>query len=463
MKNNAICSNFPGSRCGFAEQVTRRFGYNRRPAAPPLAEVFTRRFEVFSSSMIPETEVLEAWQKQAVRAELEEIVSSHHFSQSRRYPAFLRFIVEAALRGETELLRERVIGTEVFGRASSYDTNADPIVRMTAAEVRKRIAQYYRETSREDQTQIEVRAGSYVPIFIFPGRPEPAAIVHREVEEAPSKQFDGQGNQVEGHPVEPISRPLEASAVRRPVKRLYFVPAIFILLAGLAAAWFLLRPRQPLDEIWAPLFEPGQSLTICAGQPQLAQNLTLAESLARGNVLTQEDVLALIDLVSFLQSKGHKFNLKMSPNATLADLRAAPVVLVGGLNNQWTLRALSRLRLQMKYSESESAGEFRIFDRQNPEGRVWKISARQSSAQQSQDYALIARFIDQETGQPTIIAAGLGGAGTDAAVEYLTHNEQLQKLIHALPAGKRNFEAVLGSSVVKGNQGQPQLLAVESW
>jgi hypothetical protein len=276
--------------------------------------------------------------------------------------------------------------------------------------------------------------------------------------------LDGQGNQVDGNPVEQTSRSVEARAVRRPLKRQYSVPAIFILLAaGLAAGWFLLRPRQPLDELWAPLFEPGQSITICAGQPQLAQNLTLAESLARGNVLTQEDVLALIDLVSFLQTKGHTFNLKMSPNTTLADLRAAPVVLVGGLNNQWTLRALSRLRLQMEYRQSESAGEFSIFDRQNPEGRVWKISARQSSAQQSQDYALIARFIDQETGQPTIIAAGLGGAGTDAAMEYLTHNEQLQNLIHALPPGKRNFEAVLGSSVVKGNQGQPQLLAVESW
>jgi hypothetical protein len=414
--------------------------------------------------MIPETEVLEEGRKQAVRAELEEIVASHHFSQSRRYPAFLRFIVEAALRGETELLRERVIGTEVFGREASYDTNADPIVRMTAAEVRKRIAQYYRETNRDDQTQIEVRAGSYVPIFIFPGQPEPAADVHREIEESPSKHLDGQGNQVDGNPVEQTSRSVEARAVRRPLKRQYSVPAIFILLAaGLAAGWFLLRPRQPLDELWAPLFEPGQSITICAGQPQLAQNLTLAESLARGNVLTQEDVLALIDLVSFLQTKGHTFNLKMSPNTTLADLRAAPVVLVGGLNNQWTLRALSRLRLQMEYRQSESAGEFSIFDRQNPEGRVWKISARQSSAQQSQDYALSARFIDQETGQPTIIAAGLGGAGTDAAMEYLTHNEQLQNLIHALPPGKRNFEAVLGSSVVKGNQGQPQLLAVESW
>jgi hypothetical protein len=414
--------------------------------------------------MTPETDVLDAKQKLAVLAELEQIVASHHFSQSRRYPAFLRFIVEAALRGETDLLRERVIGNEVFGREANYDTNADPIVRMTAAEVRKRIAQYYRETSRDDQIQIEVRAGSYVPIFILPGQPKPAADVHRGVEEGLAKYLDGIRNPIEGDPIEQSSGSVKAPTAPRLRKRFYYVLALFIMLAtSLAAGWLLLRHRQPIDEAWAPLFEPGQSVTICAGQPQISQNLSLADSLARGDVLTREDVLALIDLVSFLQSRGHKFNLKMSPNTTLADLRAAPVVLVGGLNNQWTLRELSRLRLQMEYRQSESTGEFRIFDRQNPEGRVWKISSRQSSAQQAQDYALIARFIDQETGQPTIIAAGLGGPGTAAAVEYLTHNEQLQTLLRALPPGKKNFEAVLGSSVVKGNQGQPQLLAVESW
>jgi hypothetical protein len=422
----------------------------------------------FSSSMIPETEVLEAWQKQAVAAELEQVLSSRHFSQSRRYPAFLRFIVEAALRGETDLLRERVIGAEVFGREATYDTNADPIVRMTAAEVRKRIAQYYRDTGRDDQTQIEVRAGSYVPIFIFSGQSKSAADGHPEIDEPTSKPLgasaDVSGNQVAINRLEATSGSVELSAAPQNRRRLvYLFAAVVVLALSLAAAWSFLRPKHPIDMIWAPLFEPGQTVTLCAGQPQIAQNLSLAESLAHGDVLTREDVLALTDLVSFLGSKKHTFKLKMSPSTTLADLRAAPTVLVGGLNNRWTLRELSRLRFQMEYRESDSTGEFRIFDRQNPEGRVWKISARQTSAQQEQDYALIAQFVDQETGQPTIIAAGLGGAGTDAAVEYLTHNEQLQKLMRALPPGKKNFEAVLGSSVVNGSQGQPQLLAVDAW
>jgi hypothetical protein len=414
--------------------------------------------------MISEAEVLNTRQKQTILAELERMLASHHFSQSRRYPAFLRFIVEAALRGETELLRERVIGTEVFGRESTYDTNADPIVRMTAAEVRKRIAQFYREAGHDDQAQIEVRTGSYVPVFIFPEHLQPAPEVRPEIEEGPAKLADGNQYLVGSSPVEQASVSVGAFSVPVPRRRLFYGAAVVLLLAlGLAAGWILLRPKQPIDTVWVPLFQPGQSVTLCVGQPRLEQNLSLADSLARGNVLTQEDVLALIDLVSFLRSREDNFSLKMSPNTTLADLRATPVVLVGGLNNQWTLRELSRLPLQMEYRKSESSGEFRIFDRRNPEGRVWKISSQQTSTQQAQDYALIARFVDQETGQPTIIAAGLGGAGTEAAVEYLVSNDQLQALLRILPPEKKNFEAVLGSTVVNGNQGKPQLLAVESW
>ena len=97
-----------------------------------------------------------------------------------------------APRGNGPPARE-IIGTEVFGRDATYDTNADPIVRMTAAEVRKRIAQYYRETGRDDQTQIEVRAGSYVPVFTFPAQPKLTADVCQGIEIGPSKHLDVTG------------------------------------------------------------------------------------------------------------------------------------------------------------------------------------------------------------------------------------------------------------------------------
>jgi hypothetical protein len=69
------------------------------------------------------------------------ILASPHFSNSKRYPAFLRHVVEKSLDGQAEDLKERTIGVEVFGRHPDYDTNADPVVRVSAGKVRKRLAQ----------------------------------------------------------------------------------------------------------------------------------------------------------------------------------------------------------------------------------------------------------------------------------------------------------------------------------
>ncbi len=98
--------------------------------------------------------------------QLERLVSSKHFRNSKRYPSFLRFVVEQTLAGKTESLKERTLGIDVFARPNDYDTNADPIVRVTAGEIRKRIAQYYQEPGHEDELRIDLPLGSYVPHFL---------------------------------------------------------------------------------------------------------------------------------------------------------------------------------------------------------------------------------------------------------------------------------------------------------
>ncbi len=419
--------------------------------------------------MTPETEALKSWQENAVRVELEKIVASRHFIQSRRYPALLRYMVEATLRGETELLRERVIGLEVFGRQADYDTNADPIVRMTAAEVRKRLAQYYHEIEGKNLVQIEVQTGGYVPSFVFPEPTEIAAKVVQEHQEEPASRAELEPPNVIGiEEVHPTNFPAKAVAVRRSRMVIYVVLASAVLFAALALGWLLLPRSRPVDEVWAPLWQQGQPVTICIGQPVVpstkpAQELSWVEYMAEVNIINFDDVQALTGVVTFLDANGRKFTLKKSTDTSLADLRATPVLLLGGLSNQWTLRALARLRYRMDYTATKTSGELRIYDSRNPTGRVWRLPIHQTSAQQVQDYALIARFTDQETGQPTIILAGLGGAGNKAAVEFLTQGKYLSPLLRALPSDKKNFEAVIGSSVVNGNQGQPQLLALETW
>src|ERR1035441_9741864 len=105
-----------------------------------------------------------------VREQLERLLAHPLFANSKRYPALLAYTVEQTLLGNAAELKERSIGVEVFGRSPTYDANSDPVVRITAGEVRKRLTQYYYEPSHRSELLIELPTGSYVPAFRAPER-----------------------------------------------------------------------------------------------------------------------------------------------------------------------------------------------------------------------------------------------------------------------------------------------------
>ena len=102
----------------------------------------------------------------AVRAQLERVLGSDDFAQSKRMKAFLRFVVEEALVGRGERLKEFVIATEVFGRDESFDPQSDTIVRVEAGRLRRRIERYYLTAGRQDPLRIDLPKGSYAPLFL---------------------------------------------------------------------------------------------------------------------------------------------------------------------------------------------------------------------------------------------------------------------------------------------------------
>ncbi len=99
----------------------------------------------------------------ALREHLREVLESPAFRGSKRCQQFLRHIVENAIGSHYDYLKERTLGVELFGRSPTYDTGEDAIVRVTASDVRKRLHQFYAETS--SSFRIEIPSGSYAPEF----------------------------------------------------------------------------------------------------------------------------------------------------------------------------------------------------------------------------------------------------------------------------------------------------------
>lgn len=104
--------------------------------------------------------------EQEVQAALERILGSAEFNSVSQLRQFLRFIVEAKLNGEAHLIKGYTIATTALGRPSSFNPTNDPIVRVEASRLRKRLEEYYNGSGEDDPLQIVMPVGTYEPKFI---------------------------------------------------------------------------------------------------------------------------------------------------------------------------------------------------------------------------------------------------------------------------------------------------------
>jgi len=113
-----------------------------------------------------------------IRHQLDRLLASDGFANADRMSGFLRYVVERAIAGESDQVKEYVIGVAVFGRDEQYDPRLDSIVRVEARRLRTKLDEYYAGSGRHDPILIEMRRGAYVPAFSWratPPGPEPAA------------------------------------------------------------------------------------------------------------------------------------------------------------------------------------------------------------------------------------------------------------------------------------------------
>jgi TolB-like protein/tetratricopeptide (TPR) repeat protein len=250
-------------------------------------------------------DVLSPAQIGLVRLHLRDVVASHAFAGSKRTQDFLHLIVEHALEGEVDSLRERMIGAEMFGRPVDYDTGSDSVVRVKATEVRKRLSQYYLERDKAPAVRIELPSGSYVPRFTF--LPVGSTAQPKSEVAAPSslKRTVAQGN---GRISEkPAARVEEAP--RPPVQRLRSSPRVLlgaviglglIALAGFAGFKKWYSDSHAGQEIRSIAILPLKNLSGDPGQEFFADGMT--EELI--NDLGQVSTLRVISLTSAMSYKG---------------------------------------------------------------------------------------------------------------------------------------------------------------
>lgn len=387
-------------------------------------------------------------QSEVLRA-LEEVLASQYFSNSKRYPAVLRYLVEQALLGRGDEIKERTVGIEVFGRAPDYDTNLDTIVRYTAGEVRKRLALYYHEA--EASIQIGISARSYSAEFLRP------------VDVVPTLESD---EKTEREPLPPRDRPQELVPENTRIRgrlawSIIALSAALLLFIGIRS-WNDTR-SDAMRLFWGPILNQKTPTIISLGGlpfPQYQDHVAgVASDDGSGNpYLSFESGLAMGRIVAVLNAHGHSYRVQPATTTTITQIRESPTVLIGAYNNDWTLRLTDSLRFHFA-----ALPEKRIVDTKDP-SRSW---ARDPSKPfgDTADYALVARFRDPSTDSMIVVIAGLQRFGTDAASQFVTSRDLLEQFDRQVGRkwGENNVEVVLRVDAMKGRTAAPIVVASDVW
>jgi hypothetical protein len=383
---------------------------------------------------VPQTDA----EKLLVRRELENILRHPSFLGSKRYPGLLRFVVKETLQGRGEQLKERTIGIEVFDREADYDSSQDNVVRATATEIRKRLAQYYANPDGTSEIRIALVAGSYIPKFF---QQLPAF-------ELPSPQLRIRGG-------------------------LALLAVLILGIIGAASWWMLHTPNDPVTLFWRPIVDWNGPILLCMGS-QESRVLVKSPEVTNSNPaapppppqLDEPHVLfssavSLARLAGFLGSMGKPYRVKDDSSTSFVDLRSGPALLIGA--NQWAIRLTAPLRFSIKWDLATRARW--ISDRQNPSRRDWASNDAQDPSRNLFDYALISRFVEPTTGQWVVVTSGLHRFGTAAGAEFLCDREDMQLLAAKAPPGwaALNLQFVIETKIVQGSHGQPRILESCFW
>jgi hypothetical protein len=417
---------------------------------------------------------------------LEDILGSAPFRTSRQCQDLFRYIVEHSLAASDGSLRERIIGIEVFGRAPAYDTAEDPVVRLRAADVRKRLAQYYQAKSEPGQWKIEIPTGSYRAQFHPPEIPllqvpAPARIVATQTEAPGSCQV-----------------PTLGADAGIPKRKLVWVGAILTVCLVLALASLPLfrttsSATSPFDLFWGPVLRTSRPVLVCTGSNRVyvlsqearkryrkirplgedgTPNLEvlvpkedlkkfIAEDFVpmKDTYLTVGDASTTARVSSLLTSRHHPYDLRFGSDLSFGDLREGSAVLIGAFNNNWTLNMTDNLRFVF---EAGDTAEMHVRDRFDASRSWWP---KFSGGKFSEDYAIISRILDSKTGSVLVTIAGLDHTGTRAAGDFVTDPQLIADLTKQAPkdwTGK-NVQIVLHTNVVNNIPSSPTVVAVHYW
>jgi hypothetical protein len=435
--------------------------------------------------------------KEDVDQVLSRVLSSKYFANAPKKQKFLRVICDFYLNGRAGELNEYLIGREVFDRDEGYNPASDPIVRVGAHDVRKKLDLYYQRDGANDEIRLDIPIGSYEPIFIR---------IHRDP--APSEQPD-QKSADKSSSIQPSSseertieteatgatgrtRALRAansspenviSSLNSRLRMLYSLLAVLLIAVGILAyphVW----PRQQVSgavssnayanpgTVWEPFLKGDASVLLVLSNPLVYRlmNAGDTEMSIKNSVELPSDKASILNKVmrnhfavvnsppnprlvlsidtytglgeaigvthvtDLLRTAGKTVSVKRSRTVSAEDMKEHHVVLFGSVwANEWSGKLPS-----VEVFQITGQATINNLNPQPGEEREYRSKFDESTGKLLEDYALVTVKPNISSPNQVMILAGLRSAGTEAAAEYVTSNNHLSDLNRRLLKMGRN-------------------------
>jgi hypothetical protein len=435
----------------------------------------------------------------AIKAHIQQVIESPAFKGSRRSQQFLLFVVDNALAGHFEELKERTLGTKLFGREPAYNTADDAIVRVTACDVRKRLTHFYSDIGPLSEFRIELPLGSYIPEF------QRTSPVLQEANDLVPPMLAVEQTEIRA---DPVAAPPPPSPTADPTKQVgpgrVFRPRVVYSLAALALClglWFWLRntggsnaksPEHLLP--WSAVIPQNRHTHVVFCDPEIVsiqrlsgRTLSLSDyanqhywpnpdsmkpeqrwiadsGTFRGVNVTAVDVAILLQIAGLgFRRPLHDIETHTARGVRLADFKTEDsfILLGSPRSNPWVQLFQNQLDLVFEFDESRKA-EF-IRNKRPLSGESPQYVPTAAGWDTGQAYGIIALVGNPNQSGQVMIVAGSNAEATEAAGKLATNVKLLSQTLknHGIdPAGPvRHFEILLQVSTMAGSSNTFDVIA----
>jgi hypothetical protein len=403
-----------------------------------------------------------------LREHLREVIAGPAFKASQRSGQFLKYIVDQAIGGHFDSLKERIIGVELFGRSPTYDTGEDAIVRVTASDVRKRLLQHYGKDGAASEFRISLPLGAYIPEIArrtHSSAHGPTLITATEAEQdhvADMPHPDLLSGPVHAAAHEVVVEPSRPGGRAR-TQRLLFLAVLgaLALIAFAAIAWnrysvVEIVPRSSL--LWSAFFHAPHATQIITSDPNIAEIdgltgtqvsasdyanhdyipdpskltpevINLCRNILRGDKAAAIDVPIAVYIGQMALASSRDVSVHAARSIQIQDLASQDnfVFLGSPRSNPWSALFGDQLDFRFVF-DPRTKTEFIRNERPRPQEASTYVPTA-PGWQTGRTFATIALVKNPDQVGKVLLIAGATGEGTAAAGRFITDAPRLNETL----------------------------------